>query len=120
MAAQAASFTACGAAKSGNPCDRLTAWCASLSRVISRMTDSVNCRAFLDPVSLDIVVFARAVERPGGAIRILRGALALLGGRTGGRRRAGLRLGRGRGGRLFLSVERQIDDRGIRGERRRR
>src|SRR5206468_12005993 len=54
IAAQAASFTAIGAEKSGNPCDRLTALCASLSRVISRMTDSVNCSAFFEPVSLDI------------------------------------------------------------------
>src|SRR5215475_7480683 len=60
IAAHAASFTACGAAKSGNPCDRLTALCASLSRVISRMTDSVNCSAFLDPVTLDIDVLGRS------------------------------------------------------------
>jgi hypothetical protein len=50
----AASFTAAGAAKSGKPCDRLTPPTRSLSRVISRITDSVNCVAFLDPVSFDI------------------------------------------------------------------
>src|SRR5438034_1856301 len=55
MAAHAASLTAAGAGKSGNPCDRLTPPYMWLSRVISRMTDSVNCVAFLDPVSFDIV-----------------------------------------------------------------
>src|SRR6267378_3853022 len=43
-----------GAGKSGNPCDRFTPPYSSLRRVISRMTDSVNCVAFLDPVSLDM------------------------------------------------------------------
>ena len=44
----AAALIASGAGKSGNPCDRLTApyWCDS--RVISRMTDSVNRAAFED------------------------------------------------------------------------
>src|SRR5688500_9084541 len=37
------------AGKSGNPCDRLTASCSWASRVISRMTDSVNWVAFLEP-----------------------------------------------------------------------
>src|SRR5204863_4403900 len=54
MAAHAASLITSGAGKSGKPCDRLTPPCRSLSRVISRMTDSVNCVAFLDPVSFDI------------------------------------------------------------------
>src|SRR2546429_9375614 len=35
-------LTSSGAAKSGNPCDRLTAPYFMASRVISRMTDSVN------------------------------------------------------------------------------
>src|ERR1041385_6363536 len=35
-----------GAAKSGKPCERLTAPCLSASRVISRITDSVNELAF--------------------------------------------------------------------------
>src|SRR5437764_4608765 len=34
-----------GAAKSGKPCDRLTAPYFIASRVISRITDSVNCEA---------------------------------------------------------------------------
>src|ERR1700741_4038237 len=34
-----------GAAKSGKPCERLTAPYFMASRVISRMTDSVNCGA---------------------------------------------------------------------------
>src|SRR5437867_5186999 len=54
MAAMAEALTAAGAGKSGNPCDRLTPPCRSLSRVISRMTDSVNCVAFFDPVSFDM------------------------------------------------------------------
>src|ERR1700730_17406689 len=56
MAAQAASLIAAGAGKSGNPCDRLTPPYISLRRVISRMTDSVNCVAFFEPASLDISV----------------------------------------------------------------
>src|SRR5712692_8950510 len=58
MAAHAASLTEAGAGKSGNPCDRLTPPWASLSRVISRMTDSVNCSAFLEPMSFDIRVIS--------------------------------------------------------------
>ena len=45
MARTAASFTSAGAAKSGNPWARLMASCSMASRVISRMTDSVNCCA---------------------------------------------------------------------------
>src|SRR6476619_6584399 len=37
-----------GAEKSGKPCDKLTAPCFSASRVISRMTDSVNKLALRD------------------------------------------------------------------------
>src|SRR5437868_13311699 len=37
-----------GAEKSGKPCDRFTAPCFSASRVISRITDSVNKLAFRD------------------------------------------------------------------------
>src|ERR1700692_1750492 len=48
MAWRAASLISAGAAKSGKPCDRLTAWCSSARRVISRMTDSVNCSALAD------------------------------------------------------------------------
>src|SRR5688500_11396073 len=44
MASQAACFTTAGAGKSGKPWARFTAWCAAASRVISRMTDSVNGR----------------------------------------------------------------------------
>src|SRR4029453_18899565 len=46
MARQAASLIAAGAAKSGYPCERLMAPCFAASRVISRMTLSVNCLAF--------------------------------------------------------------------------
>src|ERR1700676_719987 len=48
IACRAASFTSAGAGKSGNPCERLTALCFSARRVISRMTDSVNCSAFAE------------------------------------------------------------------------
>src|SRR4026207_1291325 len=37
-----------GAAKSGNPCERFTAPCFIASRVISRITDSVNRLALWD------------------------------------------------------------------------
>src|SRR6266516_1113744 len=46
IAALAASFSSGGHGKSGNPCDRLIASCSSASRVISRMTDSVNDATF--------------------------------------------------------------------------
>src|SRR5207245_7694251 len=45
IAATAASLTSAGAGKSGKPCARFTASCSSARRVISRMTDSVNCCA---------------------------------------------------------------------------
>src|SRR4029077_734652 len=43
MAARAASLILAGAAKSGNPCARFTAPYNIACRVISRITDSVNC-----------------------------------------------------------------------------
>src|SRR5438445_9398090 len=91
MAAQAASLIRSGAGKSGNPCDRFTPPYNSLRRVISRMTDSVNCVAFLDPVSLDI---------PGGILRCLarRAAGGLLFFRRRLVRRRGFLLGGGLGG----------------------
>src|SRR5258706_11483319 len=48
MACRAASFISAGAAKSGKPCERFTALCFSASRVISRISDSVNCSAFAE------------------------------------------------------------------------
>src|SRR5690348_252715 len=48
MACRAASLISAGAAKSGKPCERFTALCFSASRVISRITDSVNCSAFAE------------------------------------------------------------------------
>src|SRR6266849_238140 len=48
MACRAASLISAGAAKSGNPCERFTAPCFRASRVISRMTDSVNCSALAE------------------------------------------------------------------------
>src|SRR5258707_9294961 len=48
MACRAASLISAGAAKSGKPCERFTALCFSAKRVISRITDSVNCSAFAE------------------------------------------------------------------------
>src|SRR5215813_6213025 len=48
MAWRAASFTSFGAEKSGKPWERFTALCLSARRVISRMTDSVNCSALAE------------------------------------------------------------------------
>src|SRR5271165_2160300 len=48
IAWRAASFTSAGAAKSGKPCERLTALCFIARRVISRITDSVNCSALAE------------------------------------------------------------------------
>ena len=48
IARQAASLISSGHGKSGNPCARFTAPCASACRVISRMTDSENCRALAE------------------------------------------------------------------------
>src|SRR5215212_4009177 len=46
MASIARVLMSAGAGKSGKPCERLTAPCFRASRVISRMTDSVNRLAF--------------------------------------------------------------------------
>src|SRR5215471_12145826 len=63
IALQAASFTAAGAGKSGNPCERLMPPLASLRRVISRITDSVNCNALREPVNLDMKTTQAAARR---------------------------------------------------------
>src|SRR6266536_601311 len=52
MARTAAAFTSSGASKSGKPWARLTAPCSSASRVISRMTDSVNRSVRRAPTNL--------------------------------------------------------------------
>src|SRR6266699_5210825 len=64
MALRAASLISSGAAKSGNPWDRLTARCFKASRVISRITDSVNCSAFAESMRREIC----AMERSGAVI----------------------------------------------------
>src|SRR4029077_4845102 len=61
---RAASLISSGAAKSGNPWDRLTAPCFNASRVISRITDSVNCSAFAESIRREIC----AIERWGAVI----------------------------------------------------
>src|SRR5580692_11312856 len=48
MASCAARFTSAGAGKSGKPCDKLIALYCNARRVISRITDSVNCSALTD------------------------------------------------------------------------
>src|SRR5262249_40321569 len=48
IALRAASFISSGAEKSGNPWDKLIPLWSWQSRVISRMTDSVNCSAFFE------------------------------------------------------------------------
>src|SRR5579864_2208765 len=50
MAWRAASFTSGEAGKSGNPCAMLTASYCMARRVISRITDSVNCSALVESV----------------------------------------------------------------------
>src|SRR5579862_6575396 len=58
MASSAARLISAGAAKSGNPCERFTALYCSARRVISRITDSVNCAALAERRSL--VAMARS------------------------------------------------------------
>src|SRR5438132_4924786 len=60
IALRAASLISSGAAKSGNPWDRLTARCFKASRVISRMTDSVNCSAFAESIRREICAIERS------------------------------------------------------------
>src|ERR1700719_993839 len=52
IASCAARLISAGAAKSGKPCERLTAPYRSARRVISRITDSVNCSALAERRSL--------------------------------------------------------------------
>src|ERR1700751_451538 len=52
IASCAARLISAGAAKSRNPCERLTASYCSARRVISRITDSVNCSALAERRSL--------------------------------------------------------------------
>jgi len=56
MACRAASLISAGAAKSGKPCERFTALCFNASRVISRITDSVNCSALAESMRRAICV----------------------------------------------------------------
>src|ERR1700674_1432899 len=64
MAWRAASLISSGAAKSGKPWERFTAPCFRERRVISRITDSVNCSAFAESMRREI----RAIERSGAVI----------------------------------------------------
>src|ERR1700693_5302991 len=52
IASCAARLISAGAAKSGKPCERFTALCCNARRVISRITDSVNCPAFAESRAL--------------------------------------------------------------------
>src|ERR1700741_1786822 len=58
IASCAARLISAGAAKSGNPCERFTALYCRARRVISRITDSVNCAALVERRSL--VAMARS------------------------------------------------------------
>src|SRR5690348_17254901 len=66
MAWRAASLISSGAAKSGKPWERFTAPCFRARRVISRMTDSVNCSAFAESMRREIwaIVESGAVIAP--------------------------------------------------------
>src|SRR5580704_16302243 len=54
IASCAARLISAGAGKSGKPCERLTALYCKARRVISRITDSVNCDAFAESCALAI------------------------------------------------------------------
>src|SRR5215472_6730952 len=71
MAWRAASLISCGAAKSGKPCDKFTAPCFIARRVISRITDSVNCSAFAESMRREIcaIVESGAVIEPSQATK---------------------------------------------------
>src|SRR6266566_1433124 len=60
MARRAASLISSGAAKSGNPWDRFTAPCFKARRVISRITDSVNCSAFAESMRREIFAIEKS------------------------------------------------------------
>src|SRR5262245_29184470 len=64
IACFAAAFTVAGAGKFGKPCARLIPPCIALSRVISRMTDSVNptVRAASRALATRISVLLREVH----------------------------------------------------------
>src|SRR5690349_12193981 len=68
MAAWAARFISVGAGKSGKPCARLTPPWRAHSRVISRMTDSVNCCALVE-IFFRILITRREVYVPHFRIR---------------------------------------------------
>src|SRR5262249_55136874 len=70
MACRAASLIASGAAKSGKPWDKFTALCFSASRVISRITDSVNCSALAEIMRREISAIVDS-----GELIFLRGAV---------------------------------------------
>src|SRR5437867_2893576 len=52
MARIAAALISDGAEKSGKPCERFTALCNKAWRVISRITDSVNCNGLEEIICL--------------------------------------------------------------------
>src|SRR5215475_11170677 len=62
MAWRAASLMSSGAAKSGKPCDRFTALYFIASRVISRITDSVNCSALAEIIRREISAIVESRE----------------------------------------------------------
>src|SRR5215831_6474256 len=60
MVWRAASLISSGAAKSGKPCERFTAPCFIARRVISRMTDSVNCSALAESIRREILAMVES------------------------------------------------------------
>src|ERR1700683_8334 len=56
IASCAACFISRGAGKSGKPCDKFTALYWMANRVISRITDSVNCAVFEESSGLMLAV----------------------------------------------------------------
>src|SRR5258708_23089880 len=62
MALRAASLISSGTAKSGKPCERLTAPCFKARRVISRITDSVNCSAVAESMRREICAIETSEE----------------------------------------------------------
>src|SRR5271165_2993128 len=62
MAWRAASLISSGAEKSGKPCERFTAWCFNARRVISRITDSVNCSALAESIRRETCVILDSGE----------------------------------------------------------
>src|SRR5207253_10701806 len=80
MACIATRLMSFGAAKSGKPCERLTAPYFIASRVISRMTDSVNWLALRetrrDPLRTGVDTGRGSLQKSSETLQLLRGMLS--------------------------------------------